>query len=330
MVEKLIVDEDSNATSSQQSFFKVGTKKVIVESDIINSGSAINNLQQSFMKILDKKVTLPGDGDGTRTLSSAGSNDYFYLAKDQQPTHYTSESTDTKEPEPEPPVEGSIVTHPTLSDNLVSYYKLDETSGTSISDSLNTNNATATNSAILGYTGIINKAVDFSTGNYYISAPMSGLSSSSGSISLWVKVETGGDATIGQSIGTNGKMAFYFNANGTVTYVYQTSYSSTKIFYSNQGTSGTENTWRHVVYTSDSSGNKLYINGSQVSITYINGTSSINYFFDNTTLYIGASYHNGSLDYKLGKFDEIALWSRALTSTEISDLYNEGNGLKYD
>jgi len=28
--------------------------------------------------------------------------------------------------------------------------------------------------------------------------------------------------------------------------------------------------------------------------------------------------------------DEVAIWSKALTSNEVSDLYNSGNGLPYD
>jgi hypothetical protein len=95
MTEKLVVDEDANASSSQQSYFTISGKKVIVEGDIVTGYSALSNMQQSFFMIDSKKVALPGDSDGTNSLTSSGSNDYFYVAIDQQPTNFTEEPETT-------------------------------------------------------------------------------------------------------------------------------------------------------------------------------------------------------------------------------------------
>ena len=50
MVEKLVVDEDANATS-QQSIFKIGTKKIIVQGDIMDSGPALITYNKIFQNI---------------------------------------------------------------------------------------------------------------------------------------------------------------------------------------------------------------------------------------------------------------------------------------
>src|SRR6202035_2479657 len=44
----------------------------------------------------------------------------------------------------------------------------------------------------------------------------------------------------------------------------------------------------------------------------------------------GYGKYNGSYQaYFDGDIDEVSIWNRALTSTEVSDLYNSGGGLQY-
>jgi hypothetical protein len=76
----------------------------------------------------------------------------------------------------------------------------------------------------------------------------------------------------------------------------------------------------------DSSGNgKLYVNGGQEG-TWSNGTnSSVNKFS------IGQEYDgtgSTATDFFDGKIDEVAIWNVALSTSDVTSLYNSGNGLK--
>ena len=85
----------------------------------------------------------------------------------------------------------------------------------------------------------------------------------------------------------------------------------------------TINQWHHIVATYDNATEtmKIFIDGVEKnSISYPNlfGTLPANsYNFD-----LG-SYYNGSYMFD-GREDELALWNRALTSSEINSLYNNG------
>ena len=71
---------------------------------------------------------------------------------------------------------------------------------------------------------------------------------------------------------------------------------------------------------------KLYINNN-LEIDEAYGFSSSN----NVPLTFGAGSFSGIGNWVPidGIMDEVGIWSRTLTSTEISDLYNSGDGLAY-
>lgn len=315
MAEKLIVDEDANATSSQQSIFKIGTKKIIVQGDIMDSGSDINSLQQNFFKILDKSVALPGDGDGTRTLSSAGSNDYFYLAKDQQPTHYTPES-DIAIPIPPVPAWDDIIAHPTLSNNIVSYWKLDGNAA----DSVGSYNGIVSGATLT--TGKINQAYNFDGADDYISIGdvyNTIFVTNTFSISIWFKINNYNDHN-----GYHGMLIqkWYTSSasnNAFILYCDGSWVTNTK---STLFTVPSLNIWHHIVVTMDNGLAKIYLDG-------ILDATDTGHDCNSTTrpLRIGNLWNN-HYDFD-GIIDEVGIWSRVLTSQEITDLYNSGNGLKY-
>jgi hypothetical protein len=88
----------------------------------------------------------------------------------------------------------------------------------------------------------------------------------------------------------------------------------------------TTGVWYHLVFTYDGTSGILYINGtSQGSLTY---STTLSY---NTQAWnIGADTSNAPpVENFAGAIDELGIWNRALTSAEVTSLYNSGAGLAY-
>jgi len=82
----------------------------------------------------------------------------------------------------------------------------------------------------------------------------------------------------------------------------------------------TDYNWHHVVVTKEGSSVKVYVDDTN---TY---SGSYTYTIGDYNMYFGTwNYHS----FRDGKIDEIGLWSRALTSDEVTELYNSGAGFTY-
>ena len=207
-----------------------------------------------------------------------------------------------------------------LWNGLVAYWRADNTSN----DSLGTYNGTLINGATYG-TGIINQGFSLDGVNDYVSiSPTLGTSfsapTSAHSYSAWIYKTGSGQRFIVQ----NGK-----NDMGTSMVV--TSGGSLGLFYRGGfnvigSSSGfiTLNTWIHCVVTYDGAGNvEFYKNGVSAgsgSVSWTDGTGTCN-------TYIGTFI--GTSNYFNGPIDEIGAWSRVLTPTEVTELYNGGLGKQY-
>ncbi len=80
------------------------------------------------------------------------------------------------------------------------------------------------------------------------------------------------------------------------------------------------NTWQHFVFTYNESMLKLYHNGVQVGSTPANGTITNS----SQAFYIGGMMYQTVNYYMKGEIDEVGLWTRALTQSEIDCLYAGG------
>jgi RHS repeat-associated protein len=80
------------------------------------------------------------------------------------------------------------------------------------------------------------------------------------------------------------------------------------------------NTWTHVVFTYNKSNAVIYING----VSNGTGTSTSSIDTNNNPLWIGAKNSTDRTRDFNGSIDEVGVWNRALTSSEVSDLYNYG------
>jgi hypothetical protein len=201
----------------------------------------------------------------------------------------------------------------TLLNNLLCWYKLDGNANNSVSGSFNGSVSGAVSSSF----GKMNRAYSFSGSNYiYIGQPVS----TTFSVSLWVNANSFSNSkvlfTLGGSSSSPSNTNFYFittTANNT--------------FFAHNHASSQEtgacirNKWYHLVYTSTPSGASLYLDGNLISSGAGQSSSS------NSHCAIG-NLRNQDQAFD-GFIDEVGVWNRALTGTEVSQLYALGKGITY-
>lgn len=224
-----------------------------------------------------------------------------------------------------------------LKTNLVSWWTLDETSGTR-NDSHGTNHLTDNNTVLYG-TGKKGNAADFEFANSeYLSiadASQSGLDITGDmSISAWVKIESapGNYKLVSKWGASNGSymLAYYDNAG--------TKKIRLDLYDNGDGSNNvpvdwtytlTNGTWYHIVVVTDvgatNSVSELFINGvSQGTGTH----TGVNAIFSGTGAFNIGAY--GGIDgYADGMIDEVGIWNKLLTGAEVTELYNSGNGMTY-
>ncbi|HEU5004919.1 MAG TPA: capsid cement protein [Candidatus Saccharimonadales bacterium] len=208
-----------------------------------------------------------------------------------------------------------------LTTGLMSYWNLDEASGTTVKDSVNTNYGVANGTTITG--GKKNYARSFNGTSDYVDLGNGNTlnQTSTLSISAWIKNNDPTCSGVGSYIlgGDNNGYGFYL-LNG-----------SCKVSFGKIGISGasgniaiTDTTsWHHVVMTYSGSQLRFYVDGvadSANPVAYSTGFSTGSHY------YLGG--RSGS-NYFKGSIDEVGLWNKVLSAQEVSDLYNGGNGDPY-
>lgn len=226
-----------------------------------------------------------------------------------------------------------------LTDSLVAYYKLDETGTSNASDSSGSG-LTLTNTGPWTYaTGKINNGFDggaTNTTKWGVNATSWSLGNGSMSMSCWVNVTTAP---------TSGNIVCMMSSfNGATDVYYGLEYWNTAglTIKGRRGKFGvgdesvdsvqtmTTGTWYHLVFTYDGANGNLYVNGSLAAgPTAMSGDGSSS---NTTGAYVGGSVQDGFGTAHIpfsGLIDEVGVWTRAITSTEVTTLYNGGAGLQY-
>jgi len=204
-----------------------------------------------------------------------------------------------------------------ITDNCELYYSLDDADLTgSNPDDLSGNGNNGTSSSITtGATGLLSECFDFNGTSSQIDTGTATFDTPNGSVSCWINVNSISDrGIISDRVSTNyfqliltSSGAINFRINNGSNYEINTA--------SNTITAGT---WYHIVATWGSNGMKLYINNGTPGTNAYTGTWSTT-----NNMKIGQLVSFYWFD---GKIDEVGIWSRELTSTEISELYNSGSG----
>lgn len=86
-------------------------------------------------------------------------------------------------------------------------------------------------------------------------------------------------------------------------------------------------TWYHVVATFDGIYGRMYINGNLVNVTQQAGSIG-----SASTQFVIGAHSAGPTGWGYqwkGKIDEVGIWNRVLSETEVNILYNNGQGLQY-
>lgn len=202
-----------------------------------------------------------------------------------------------------------------IKEKLRAHYSFEESS-TAFVDSINSHDATIYGSVTNGSTSVkLGDYGDFpgSSGNYAELDTIS-LNNKTFTISAWVYIATaqGNRAVIGRWYG---QTMIATNSGGT-----QWNLQLNTQTWSTSAMPVTTGAWKHLVWTYDgnaaSNNVRFYINGSNVFSA--NFTEAINNNGQNWQI---GSNGNNSYNF-LGKIDELSIWDRTLSSTEVDSIYN--------
>lgn len=218
-----------------------------------------------------------------------------------------------------------------LTTSLISYYKFDENSGTTVGDSVGTNTGTYNGSGTAWTTGIINSGGNFVQANsnsVHIPGFNNIITYSAISVQAWVKFASfPSDSRIVANSHTDsdskGIQLYTANSGGIQRLRFDVGLGS-PIRGESTGGGISTGTMYHVIGVYDGATVTIYINNVQGSSNSGSGTitaSALDLWISGNPAYSG--------DYVNGVIDEVAIWNRALTSTEVSQLYNSGAGLQY-
>jgi hypothetical protein len=227
-------------------------------------------------------------------------------------------------------------------DNLVAQWKLDESSGNPV-DSGGNNNTLVNHNSVPFVAGKVNNGADLEAGSsHYFSiadASQTGLDLTGDcSFSFWVKMESqpaGGDPvfSILRKWNEQSNQRSY-----SIAYLSSGAVMRLQLAISDDGAAETvtdihyanvildNGVWNHISITFDASEHKtsFYVNAVFLGISIGNmGYTSI---FNGTAdfiigTYINSNYPNG-IEFLDGIIDEVMIWSRVLTASEIRTYFN--------
>jgi len=240
--------------------------------------------------------------------------------------------------------------------NLVGYWKFDDTSsGTALTTAIDSsgwgNTGTLVGSPTWTTGNVGSGALSFNGTSQYVQVGSVSTfdfgSSISFTLSAWVKTSSSGQQRIistGHFGWTNGFFLKASNADsGTDVASVEAGIGAGTVQSSSIAFSGTVTTndgnWHHIVVTFDQTNYvaKIYVDGIQSGIVKVTGTcgsvsgSNLNYsgcninanHSVNTTI---AAYATG-VEYLNGLADDVRIYNRTLTATEVQDLYNNSGPL---
>lgn len=212
-----------------------------------------------------------------------------------------------------------------LADNLISYWSLEEASGTR-ADAHGTNDLTD-NNTVAGATGKVGTAADFEADNSEYLSRADNADLSTGDIdytvAAWVYLESKGASR--SFVSKENEFALWYDSGGD-SLAFSTVNAGGSSAQAQTGGSPSTATWYYVVGVHDSVNNltKISVNGGAFATQSFSAGSSDtgNPFYVGRFDFFGAKYMDGLID-------EVGFWKRCLTADEVTELYNGGSGRDY-
>jgi len=221
-----------------------------------------------------------------------------------------------------------------LTNGLINYYNLDD-----VTDAVGSVDLTNNNSATFSIGKIGNALTDGSdTNNRYLSANTSLVNpgNTNNSMSFWFQVDK--DPDNGQQVSlinlqdTTSDVVMtiiYIQSGGTIGYRFRRNKFGGTFTEINHTETMSLDTWHHIVFVYDGTDIRAYVNNvATVTVGSNDGTGSIDIADRFSIGPDGDGEGVSNSDIVLG-MDETGIWNRALSVSEIADLYNSGNGNAY-
>jgi len=211
---------------------------------------------------------------------------------------------------------------------------------TEVPDESGENNVMTLNGATFSSTAAIgSKSVDFDGTNDYTQVDdtfQSLIRSSNFSISAWVQFDTANNTapiiSISDSTANNNRLQFYRTNTNYIQFSI-VSDGDSRFLPTATGTLTGASTWFHIVATVGSNNNnypdfKAYIDGSlsQERTDQDFQPIDLSQYTSSVKLEAGRLINQGGSYYLNGRIDDISIWDKELSSTEVSNLYNSGSG----
>ncbi|MGC1943643.1 MAG: IPT/TIG domain-containing protein, partial [Candidatus Acidiferrales bacterium] len=210
---------------------------------------------------------------------------------------------------------------------LVASYSFSEGSGTTTADSSGNNNNGTLSGGVTWTTGQVGNAISFngSSGNVTVNDSTSLDFAGSFTLSGWVKpaTVTGTQTVLIKETTTGGCAYFWQIVNGQI----DSGFNNGSACVEHVATTATltAGTWYYIAVTLDHSSNtyNTYLNGSLIASTTETGASVPN----SQSLMMGQSGNAaGGFERYNGVLDEVKIYSRALSLSEVQQQYNAGLG----
>lgn len=212
-----------------------------------------------------------------------------------------------------------------LDTNLIAYYKFDN--GAITTDSVGSFTLTNNNTVASTASGKIGYGANFGNPNTNKSLTQTGFTFNSYPISIagWFFPNVVNDNGNMFSLGEATTNYYQVKLRNTDSHIVFRSNNATDAADVDSGVTATVNTWYYVGLVMNSSTNiDFYVNGSAVATgTTVFNAATLSKFA------IGALARGTPIQPYSGVADEVGWWTRALTSSDFTQLYNGGAGNQY-
>lgn len=317
--QSLDVDELLTARQSDGSLPVVSAFHLASDSALIGAG-------------IDVGLTEDGDGNSWGDPPSLGAFEYF--SPDSLVGHITGSTAY---------VRGTLNGSGSgLINDIIAYWSLDETTGTNVADAVGNNDGT-TEGATTNAVGKISRGVNFSSSSDDIMVDQASSLLFPGdecTITMWARWDSL-PSTLGHQValaiaptGSSPYYSFQISFHTATNYLKFTikDVNSDEFYAQTANSCMTTSTWYFIACVCRGTGSPLeiYINNSEVVNSSSGNYTGGQLYQTDQGIVIGNEWHSQvGAQAPDGIIDEVGIWHRALSTSELSMLYNSGDGLAY-